>query len=82
MGSFPASCRLLKAEKGEVGEDLSRASRVRWSNSEDRAGGGMAETGGGSSIPGMLGDAIAGVKYSRRGGTGMAVMISSSTRIE
>ena len=42
----------------------------------------MATTGGSSSIPGTSGDAIAGVKYSRRGRTGMAVVTSSSTRIE
>ena len=42
----------------------------------------MGVTGGGSSILGMLGDAMAGVKYSRCGRMGMVEVISSSTTIE
>ena len=42
----------------------------------------MLATGGGSSIPGTSGCVIAGGKYSGRGGMGMAVRVSSSTRME
>ena len=42
----------------------------------------MRVTGGGSSIPGMSATVVDGVKYSGHGGMGMAVVTSSSTRIE
>ena len=42
----------------------------------------MATTGGGSSIPGTSEGTTVGAKYSLRGGMGMTVRVSSSTRIE
>ena len=40
-GLIPGELQIVESGEGKVGEDLSRASQVRWSNLEDRAGGGM-----------------------------------------